>query len=687
MTDTIIELRRDKMRGLSSHFCARVATTQIYLPPDGVLAGPVALAWVHIPEEDATRLNPWAADNFHFAMNVELLLQRGFAGIAAEAERETATCEGEKADYLRAIAACYRTAMDFANEHARMAAEAATGADSNERMRLGMIATQCAAAAQRAPHTFREAVQLFWFAWNLRGHGTIGRLDQHLWPFYRDDMEAERITREAALALMCELWEGFNRAARGDTLQNLMLGGQDRDGRDATNPLSLLMLDAALAVRQEEPHLNARLNAGTPDAFLDRLAAVQALGHGQGTIYADEVIIPALVNLGVPLTSARNYANDGCTEVTIDGESRISFVQVEALKSLELTLFNGEGNVLPGEAKGRYILQTHAERTLYSALEFGFRSGDFATMRSFDEVYQAFIAQYLHQVGRKMAQLCDSICYEEREGVTAPFLAGTFPECLATGVDPLRGSLPVPCHIIFSGSLPTVADGLAAIKQVVFEDGFCSPAELLKALRVDWVGYPELHRRCLAAPKYGNDDDFVDLIAADLTRCFCRFVTAYPTPSGKPFWPALFNYLFNDEAKVTGATPDGRRWGEPMAEHYSPTPGRAKNGPTAVMRSAAKSPLADACGSAIFHISLTRSLVPPDESGTRLLRQLITSALALGISVMNTAIYDIEALREAQQYPDRHSDLLVRVWGFSARFIELSSDMQNHIIARTIDSA
>jgi pyruvate-formate lyase len=409
-------------------------------------------------------------------------------------------------------------------------------------------------------------------------------------------------------------------------------------------------------------------------------------GTGRGTIYSDDAIVPALVAAGVPLESARNYANDGCTEVAIDGESGISFVQMEAMKALELALFNGEANPLPGTPHGRYIYAKTASHDLQTTLRAGYRSGDFAAITSYEEFYAAFLDQYFNHLDAAMDSLCQRIRQSESDSVSSPFMAGTFPKTLSTGRDPLRGGFTVPCYSVFSGSLPTVADCLAAIRTVVFEDRAASPGELLQALRDDFVGHEHLRARCVRAPKFGNDDDYVDAIASDLATRFCARVEAHPTPSGAPFWPALYTFRFNDFAKVVGATPDGRRWGDPLAEHYSPTPGRALSGPAAVIRSAAKGPLSRACGSSIFHVSLARSVAPETQSGRDRVRQLVTSALSLGVAVMNVAVYDVDALRAAKREPERFSDLIVRVWGFSARFVDLSSDMQNHIIEGAVSA-
>ena len=664
-------------------FEALVSCTPPQIPDRGVLAGPDTFDWNAVHERldgDPGR----GEDNLHFALNVETLLDLGFCGIAAVAAASARDRRGEQAALLQAIARCHRAAAAFAEQHATAADSRLGPLRGDERRRLERIRDTCRAVGSRAPASFAAAVQLFWFAWCLRGKGTIGRLDQHLYPFFAADLNEGRTSREEALSLLVELWEGFNRGGTGDTLRNLMLGGQDRQGRDATNELSYLMIDAALAVREPEPHLNARVHSGTPETFLDKVAELQLMGHGQGTIYHDDALIPSLIDKGVPAASARNYSNDGCSEVTIDGESGISFLQLEAVKALELTLFNGEENVLHGDPTGRYVTHVQEPRSLRTALELGHRSGDFTAMTDFDQLYGAFLDQYLYQVDRKLEALTQGIVRSIEHGCSSPFLAGTFPECLRTGRDPFRGGFTVPCHMLFSGSIPTVADGLTAVREVVFEREYCSPGALLEALRANFEGHEQLRRLGLKAPKFGNGDDRVDDLAADIARRFCDRVKRWPTPTGKPFWPALYNHLFNDFAKTVGATPDGRRWNDPIAEHYSPTPGQARSGPTAVIRSAARGPLADACGSSVFHISLSRSMAPRNAEGRQLLRGLIGGALQQGVAVMNTAIYDVSALRDAKANPEHHADLIVRVWGFSARFVELCEEMQDHIIQRAV---
>ena len=388
MDKDLVQRRTEKASTCAMAFETLIDCTDVEIPQKGILAGPVQLNFVGLEEKLGSP--PWevlGADNQHFAMNMENLLELGFTGVAHQARKNMEHLEGEEAGYLAAIARCYEAAIAFSAAHGDEAERQSASVNGSERKRLERIAENCRVLSEREPRTFPEAVQLTWFAWCMRPvgwGGTIGRLDQHLYPFYRDDMAAGRLNREEAFELLCELWDGYNRATRGDTLSNLILGGQDRDGNDATNEVSYLMMDVALAVRKSEPQLSVRLHADMPEDFLDKVAQVQLLGHGQGAIYHDECIIPELVNLGVPIESARNYANDGCTEVTIDGESGITFTQMEAVKSLELTLFNGQHNPL-------------FEEPPHTACELGFQTGDFSTMTSFEAVYDAFLNQYLRQ--------------------------------------------------------------------------------------------------------------------------------------------------------------------------------------------------------------------------------------------------------------------------------------------------
>jgi len=659
--------------------------TPLAVPEQGLLVGPAHYNW-QAADEACGPTPCW--DNLHAPLNVSQLLRLGFPGIAATARANAARLEGEPAASLEAVACCHEAAAYTAARYADAADFLNLKANGNASRRVYRIAATCRALSAGPPRTFLQAVQLFWFAYAMRNHrhgSPIGRLDQHLYPFYRDQVEAGDLTRDEALDLLCELWECLNRVGSGDLLMNLAVGGCDASGQDQTNDVSMLMLEASCRVHRTEPTVNARVHHGSPEAFLDKVADLQLLGGGKGTLLNDDVILPALAAHGVDADLAATYCCDGCNEIVLDGETLITFALVEPLKSLELALFNGQENEPPGAPRANYWRSSDEPPEVKTRLTLGHESGDVTQMASFDQVYEAFLDQYLFQVGVHLDGIIDYVSARRADGVTQPFLAGTFPGCLATGADPWRGGCRRPVFMLFSGGIPTAADGLAAIRAVVFEDGYCTLTELLQALRDDFVGHEELRRRCLAAPKFGNDDPLVDELAGDIARRFCRFVLDYECPFDERLWPALFDNVFNMHSKVAGATPDGRRWGDPICVHYSPTPGRAIKGPTAVLRSMASAPTELAIGCAVSNAVLSRANFPAGDRGRQLLRQLTDTGLALGLSTLSVAVQDVEQLRDAQAHPERYPDLMVRVWGFSARFVELDARMQEHVIARTAE--
>ncbi|MHC4563983.1 MAG: pyruvate formate lyase family protein, partial [Planctomycetota bacterium] len=371
------------------------------IPATGRLAG--ANEYSRADDQATLGESPdWASgDHKHYAFN-HSFLQVGLPGIVAETAANARMVSGLESQYLSAISDTYTAIVGFITRHADAAAELASQVKGAERERLTTMSQTCSAIVARPPETFLEAMQLYKFMYRIRCDyhtATIGRLDQYLYPFYRDDLDAGRITPDEAMELLGELWAMFN---CGQTLTNLMLAGQGREGNDVTNELSYLMIDVALKLRMPEPYVNVRIHAGTPPEFIEKVAQLHLQGIGHGTVYNDEVLIPGLVDNRIPLDRARNYANDGCTELTIDGESCIDFFNMMmALKSVELMMFNGEQNVDVYDIEGSRCPEwsTHlVERNYWPICKVGYRSGDVTTMTSFEEVYEAFMRQYILQV-------------------------------------------------------------------------------------------------------------------------------------------------------------------------------------------------------------------------------------------------------------------------------------------------
>ncbi len=313
----------------------------------------------------------------------------------------------------------------------------------------------------------------------------------------------------------------------------------------------------------------------------------------------------------------------------------------------------------------------------------GFRSGEIENMDIFDDFLSAFKAQLWFQLDRELETIGRKIHEDETVTMTSPFLAGTFEDCLITGRDPLRGGgFSVYDYQLLSGTVTTAADSLRAIEYCVFEKKYCTLNELREAMAVDFKGREPLRQRLLHAPKYGCGEERVDELAAWISRLFIDRVDAYRTESGKRVWPGLYNIDFKIFANITGATPDGRRFRDPIAEHCSPTPGAAKKGPTAIIESASRLPMREGYASSPLHITLNKSdfVMGADREG--IVARLIDACDEAGVPVLNISMYDASELRRAQQEPERYKDLIVRVWGFNARFVELDEELQEHIIRR-----
>lgn len=626
-------------------------------------------------------------DNNHYPMHPHYL-KVGLLGIAAEAEMSALQCEGENHLLLTSVAKVYRTAAEYMARYADAAEKACSLAcEISEKNRLAEIADICRALSVRAPETFIEACELFLFCWRIRSHNhmaTIGRLDQYLIDFYRRDTEAGILTEDKALTLIVALWNRINTYGSGDTLTNVMLGGVDKDGNDATNELSYLMLRASIIKKSTEPQICCRIHKNTPDKFFELMVELQALGHGQASLYNDEVIIPNLMEYGYSLEDARNYSSDGCSEIIIDANSTIDFFQMEAVKAMELTIFEGKENPVKSLPVGHYWTKSMAARPVISSAFLGYAPWKMSEINSYEEFYSAYLDEYRFQLMGMMEAHNEKIHNLNRSQIPSLFLLGSFPSFLKNGVDIHYSEDICQVHDIFFGSVPTVADCLAAVKKVVFEDKLCTLVELREALQADFEGYDTLRTQLLAAPKVGNDDDYADSVLSRLFDDIMLMFDELNDASDMKYLPCFYNYLFNDFAKTVGATPDGRRRGEPICEHFSPTPGRAKNGPTAVLRSLTKSNIGRGAGASTVNLSLSRDILTGDDDGKRIISALMRSAVAMKVQILNLAIYDSAVLRAAQENPESYEDIIVRVWGYSARFVDLSRDMQEHVIARIV---
>lgn len=613
---------------------------------------------------------PRPHDNFHFPLGMRRLLALGFAGIRRKARATAALHKGNRKAYLRLIERVFGEISCTADRFARAAGDAG-------RLDLQRL---CRAVATRPPQTFREACQLYWLAAVFRiATSTIGRMDRHLWPFYRKDLQAGRITPEEARGLLAELLLRFEKrgAGRGDTLQNITLSGRSASGRDETNGLTYLILELLLERRYIEPKINVRIHRRSPQRLLDLTARLQLRGTGICTVYNDDTIIDGLIRCGRPARIAADYCADGCTEIILDGHGETAFRYVDCVKAVEHTLFNGEENI-PARRRLRYYSLAQDPVDVKPPVAKGIRTGPFEAMETFGDFYRAYLAQLKHQVDVML-----STPYSTDETPLRPVTAATLPRVLETGVEPYRNRACWHTYGLFIGSLAAAADSLAAVRSLVYEKRRVTRKALLEALRDNFEGHPLLRQLCLEAPKFGNDDDAVDHLAADIARRFAAWVRRHRDRTGRPILPGLYNHLFHHTANYVGATPDGRTFGDPVGEHLSPTPGATRKGPTAVINSVAKIRTAEHIFGSTLHLNLPAASLAgsPDPAG--ILKSLTQAFCHKGGCVLNINVLDTAQLLEAQAHPERYRDLVVRVWGFSYYFVGLSREMQDHVIARS----
>lgn len=671
------------MNGIEKYlelFHESMVKNQIFIPECGVLAGGDTKY-----DKSSSLWEMFEYDNMHFPLG-DAFFQYGIAGIIQKIENTHYDKNAEKG-YIRAVLAVYKEILSYIEKHAVLAKKMSEETSiMDEKIRLEEISGNCEALTKGRPETFAQALQLFWFMYVIRnplGRGCIGRLDQRLFPFYETEKKKGLINNEKVLELMKEFYRHLNEMGTGDTLRNLMLSGQDAYGYDETNEVTYLFLEAYEEQGDAEPHLNVRLHKKSPDKLIRMCIQLLETGKGQPTLYFDDNIIPAMEQAGIPHDLACRYTNDGCTETVIDGASNIFFLQHEMVKTVELTLFNGKENpsIYPVKMKksGKFG-PAFEPRT---ALVLGYESGDVTKLESFDEVYSVFEKQLTYQIQHWLQKIDRKIIEDEEYTVTSPLVGGSLRLCLEKGTDPLRGGgFQVGNYQLLSGSIGTAADCLMGIQTAVFENKWCTMKELVAALACDFKGQEVLRQRLLHSPKYGNGDDRVDAIATKIASKFIEIVNGYQSEKGKRVWPGLYDIDFKISANITGASPDGRKFRDPIGEHCSPTPGMAKKGPTAILESAARLPLREGYASSPLHLTLDKGSFIMGAEKEKILYTLLSEAGERGIPVLNISMYSKEELMEAKNHPEHYPDLVVRVWGFNARFVELDEELQEHIIRR-----
>jgi pyruvate formate-lyase/glycerol dehydratase family glycyl radical enzyme len=620
-------------------------------------------------------------------LDYEKVLSHGLNGLidAAEEELQSVRFLGrddvEKRRFLQAVIIALKAINHFAGRLADIA-EAKAGIEANpqQKERLRRIAETCRWVPAKPARSFHEALQCFWLIYLVCNPSPtigMGRFDQYMYPSYRKDKEMGRITDEEVITLLCELrakdMELVRVALRAEKRMqhagmakwhNMVIGGLTSNGQDATNELTYLILEAAKRLTTPHHTVTLRVHEGTPEELMMKALEVVKTGVGMPAFVGDRSYIEFLLTKGVPLSVARNYALGGCLDVALPGVMRIveaSFFVVP--KVLEIFLNDG---VDP--------------RT---GLEIGPFKADldkFATYMEFRDALEEYLAHFIG-LWAETANLLTTVRSELMKHVVEATL---MTDGIKAGKSFFERKMPYEINsVLLPVGMINAADSLAAIKKLVFEEKRITIEQLKKAMQANWEGYEELQRMCLEAPKYGNDDDYADVIAKDLYRFLAETITKFDYVLGGKHQPGgiSISSMWAGGA-ITGATPDGRYAAEVLADgSMSPMRGRDTEGPTAIMKSASK------IDQALYASTLLNMKFHPSTLGNtedlKKLAALIKTYFSLGGKHVQFNVVSREMLLEAQEHPENHSDLVVRVAGYSAYFVQLGKRVQDEIIART----
>jgi len=650
----------------------------------------------------------WFRTRGHLTPAWDVLLERGLLGLEREAEERIAALASDEGDadqrreFWEAIAICCRAVVDLSARYADAAVwRAEATADTARRAELERMAAVCRRAPGLPARSFHEAVQSVWFldfvlhaVCGARDYA-VGRLDQYLLPFYRRDIAAGVLTREEALELLQCMFVKMNafigihdhytspmkRSLCKDSVQYLVVGGQRADGRDATNELSSLCLEAIDGLRLKEPTLTVRYHAGIDREFWHGVCDAVRRGASIG-IYNDEVVIGSLRNLGIALEDARGYVHYGCCNPHLPGwEPQLREYQHSLVKCLELALNNGRDPYPVKPLRLENELREHSPAYAVDEVFAGPATGEPGDLHTFADLMRAVKGQIAQEVARAVA--LKRRYYAEDYLAQRPFCfeSALIHDCMARGRDANHGGARYLHHNNYAGGLGTVADSLVVLKKAVYEEGWLTLDELRDALAVNFAGREILRQRLLHRySKFGNDDDEADAIAAEIAECFCQEVLKHADPVVGVCWPGIYTYhRFKWIGHMAGATPDGRLAGTPTSENQGPAPGRDRLGPTATLKSLAKLPL-HLTPSGGQTLTLHPTLFSGSD-GTKHLRDLIETYFGLGGQHLQINIVNAEALRAAQEEPEAYRGLVVRVTGYSAYFVTLDRQSQDLLIA------
>lgn len=617
----------------------------------------------------------------HICPNTERWLKYGPAGLIEEAKAERKR-HPDNAEFYDGLILSLEGACLFMRRYAALAREMANSSARKEE--LLEIARVCEALSERAPESFREALQASWFLYvvlQMESNASSfspGRMDQYLYPFYEKDIASGALTSETALELIECLFLKFNQIVylRSSSSAkyfagfpigfNVAIGGQNEAGTSSENELSFLFLRAQEHLLLPQPNLSARVFAGSSEHFLTRCSEVVGKGSGMPQFFNDEAVIPALKGKGISDEDARNYAIVGCVELTTMGNNLgwSDAAMFNLVKALELAINDGVCTL--------------------SGKQMGAHTGTLKDFTQYEDVITALSAQ-VDFFFERMIRCCEVVERAHAELLPSPFLTSVIDDCMEAGIDVTAGG----AHYNLSGiqaiQCANIADSLAALKTLVYDEKIVDRAELYEALIHNFENAELLRLRMLnKAPKYGNDIEWVDAIAFDWARDFAERLSHYTNVRGGPYQMGLYTVSAHvPMGQNVGATPDGRLAKEPLADGgMSPVYGRDAHGPTAVLKSVSRVKSEYGSNGTLLNMKFLPSLFHTELGVAKFVR-LLRAFIELKIIHVQFNVVNREDLIAAQKQPELYKSLTIRVAGYTAYFTELAPDLQREIIERT----
>lgn len=637
--------------------------------------------------------------SLQWVLDFDKVLKKGFKGLIAEAEAKLASLDPQdpynitqRIPFVQGVIYAFEAAVVFARRHADLAAEkAAAEQDPVRRQELLDIAERCAWVSENPARSFAEAVQAHWFAQAIsrleQRTGCIisnGRMDQQLISYYRKDIASGVLTEKKALELLGCLWcqmaqfielplsPGVMDTQAGFAhWEAVTIGGMTPDGQDATNELTYLLLQSKREFPTHYPDLAVRVHTRSPQRYLWDIAETIKQGAGYPKLLNDEELIPRMLAKGAPVEEVYDYVVSGCNETRlINRETYMSpGTQVNLCGALELTMRNGR-------------LKKFGEEL------FTFETGEASSFQTWEEFYEAYVAQ-LQNLITTAYLIQDNIHHTRAKYFASPLASGLHSLCMESCVDlnddkAPEGALDL-CFFDAIG-FGTLVDSLCVIKKLVFEEKAVTMQELLEAMDCNFEGKEPLQAMLQRAPKFGNGEDYADNMYKQVERSILDFTGRYAKRYGvQPIELRTTSVTANvPHGKYVCAMPNGRKDWQPVSDGSSPAHGSDVSGPTAVLLSQYKSTNWNAPNRAcrLLNIKLAPKTVE-GEDGTRKLVDLIRSFVDLRVWHLQVNVINRETMIAAQKDPRKYRNLVVRIAGYSAYFVDLNTDLQNDLIDRT----